>query len=268
MRNWEPTQLRTGWGVAPITSQKASLNPKKNKITLNNVRRGRYRAANDYSVRWDTLTVDLEDLIGADFILTRFGSLTAPGHVMVSFAFKNTSELGASTKQSIQRIVISAEIRRERGEHFSIIKGLFRNYELMYVFGDEPDLIKLRTNIHQDKTYLFPVHADIERIRSYFLSMIDRANALRTKPEFYNTLLNSCSTNLAKHLADIGSHEVAHHFRVMLAGHSAKLAYQLGLLGTSSSYEALESTHLINPDGPITSPDDKFSTAIRLTSRQ
>ena len=261
-RSWVASQVNAGWGS--IADNQV--------VTLHNVRRFRYQSAGIAAAeQWGTEKVDTANLIGADFILTRFGSMTAPGHVMVSFAF--TSKLNPT---AIKRIVISAEIRKEIGEAFSAIKGMFRNYEIIYVFGDELDLIKLRTNIHKDKTYLFPIHADIKQIRAYFLRMVERAGRLRAQPEFYHTLLNSCSTSLAKHLADVSAHKLARHIRVMLPGHSPKLLSKLGLTdfdaakeGTEENdktYDEWEAAHLINPNGELNVADDLFSNTIRQRS--
>jgi len=39
----------------------------------------------------------------------------------------------------------SVEVRREVGETYSPLKGVYRNYELTHVIGDERDLIGVRT---------------------------------------------------------------------------------------------------------------------------
>ena len=47
-------------------------------------------------------------------------------------------------------MAVSVEIRKEKGESFSPWRGLLREYELMYVVGDERDVIRLRTNYRRD----------------------------------------------------------------------------------------------------------------------
>jgi hypothetical protein len=73
----------------------------------------------------------------------------------------------------------------------------------MYVIGDERDLVKLRTNYRRDRVYLYPIRTTRERKVTMFLSMLRRANLLRAHPEFYNTLTNTCTTNLVEHVNTI-----------------------------------------------------------------
>ena len=53
----------------------------------------------------------------------------------MSFIFDNAPPLS-----------ISIETRPEVGEDFAPIASLFKQFELIYVVGDERDLVRLRTN--------------------------------------------------------------------------------------------------------------------------
>ena len=55
-------------------------------------------------------------------------------HTMLSFGFED----GAP-------VCFSIETRNEIGEEYSALRGLFKNYELVYAGGDERDLVGLRT---------------------------------------------------------------------------------------------------------------------------
>jgi hypothetical protein len=96
-----------------------------------------------------------------------------------------------------QYVAISVEARREPGETYGPLTGMFKQFELIYVVGDERDLIGSRA-VHGDyDVYLYPIRTTRERIRTLFLEMLARSNALATKPEFYNTLTNNCTSNVA-----------------------------------------------------------------------
>jgi hypothetical protein len=114
-----------------------------------------------------------------------FSGIPGSAHTLLSFEFENDIF-----------VAISVEIRKEKGESYHPAKGLFDQYELMYVIGDEKDLIKLRANYRKDTVFLYPIKAEVEDIRSLFLDMIARTNKLKEKPEFYNTLTNTCTTNI------------------------------------------------------------------------
>ncbi|NQT14268.1 MAG: DUF4105 domain-containing protein, partial [Planctomycetes bacterium] len=99
-----------------------------NRVTVHNIRNCDYRTADDYTVRYYDKTFDLEKLESVDFIVVPF--LASPGlaHVMMSFGFKRDDYLG-----------LSVEIRREEGEKYFPLNGVLRQFELIYVIGDERD---------------------------------------------------------------------------------------------------------------------------------
>ena len=132
---------------------------------------------------------DLGQLRDVWFIVEHFGDWKGPAHTFLSFDFGNQGY-----------VAVSVEIRKEKGESFSALKGLFKRYEVMYVIGDENDLIKLRTNFRHDPVYLYRTRTSTENKRALFIQMIERANQLQSHPEFYNTLTNTCTTNIVNHI--------------------------------------------------------------------
>ena len=71
---------------------------------------------------------------------------------------------------------VSVEIRKEQGESYSPLRGLFRQYELMYVIADERDVLQLRTNYRKDSDlYLYEVVAGQEATRAFLVDMMERA---------------------------------------------------------------------------------------------
>jgi Domain of unknown function (DUF4105) len=68
---------------------------------------------------------------------------------MLSFSFSGGKNL-----------VISPEIRKERGESFDGIRGLLNQYELVYILATEDDAIRLRTNIRKNAVYMYPIHIE------------------------------------------------------------------------------------------------------------
>jgi hypothetical protein len=144
-----------------------------------------------------------------------------PAHTMVSFGFRDGRYLA-----------ISVEIRKEAGEQFSPLRGLFKQYELMYVVADERDVIKLRSNHRRDDVYLYPVRTTAERRRRMLVEMLERANGLAESPEFYNTLFSTCTTNIVRHVNTIAPRRVPLSYKVLLPAYSDELAFDLGLIDT------------------------------------
>jgi hypothetical protein len=160
-------------------------------------------------------------------------------------------------------VAISVEIRKEKGESFSPLKGLMREYEIVYVIGDERDLVKLRTNYRKDSVHLYKINTTRERIEKMFLSMLRRANHLVAQPEFYNTLTNTCTTNLVSHVNEITPRRVPLSADVLLPANADRLAWKLGLIDTSAPLEEVRKRAKINELAARYAEDSEFSRRIR-----
>jgi len=221
------------------------------RVTIRNVRNFEYRSVSDYVPRFEARTYDLRKLDSIWFVVERFPGKEGIAHTFLTYGFGQ------------DYVAISVEIRKERGETYSPIRGLLREYELMYVIADERDVIGLRTNMRRDEVRLYPIRTSRERMRQVFLDMLARANKLRREPEFYNTLTNTCTTNIVRHVNTISPKRVPFSFRVLLPADSDSLAYDLGLIDTTLPLEAARRAYRIDETarrGGIT-PD--FSRRIR-----
>ena len=76
------------------------------------------------------------------------------GHTFLSFIFDNAPPLS-----------ISIETRPEVGEGFEPIASLFKQFELIYVVGDERDLVGVRTNHRRETVYLYRLNTSPENVR-------------------------------------------------------------------------------------------------------
>jgi Domain of unknown function (DUF4105) len=220
-------------------------------VTIRNIRNFTYETVDRYTPAYYDKTFDLRHLESVWFVVEPFGKGGA-AHTFVSFGFGGHDF-----------VAISVEIRKEKGESFSPLRGLLRQYEVMYVIGDERDLIKLRTNYRKDTVYLYPLRATPERMREMFVSMLTRANKLRESPEFYNTLTNTCTTNLVRHVNEIVPGRVPFRPAVLLPGYSDRLAYKLGLIDTALPFDQVRARFRINELAMQHADDPEFSLRIR-----
>lgn len=221
------------------------------RVTVRNIRNFSYETVDRYTPAYYDKTFDLNKLDSAWFFVEPFGKGGA-AHTFVSFGFEDRDF-----------VAISVEIRKEEGESFSVLKGLLRQFEIMYVVGDERDLVKLRTNFRKDPVHVYRIQATPERIRNTFLSMLRRANHLREHPEFYNTATNTCTTNLVRHVNEITPERVPFSPAVLLPAHSDRLAYDLGLIDRSLPFEETRRRALINEAAAKFADDPEFSRRIR-----
>ncbi|MDP6234158.1 MAG: DUF4105 domain-containing protein, partial [Candidatus Poseidoniaceae archaeon] len=83
--------------------------------------------------------------------------------------------------------------------------GLGRSFELMYVWATEADAIGVRARCRtRSITHLLEGRVLREESKpALFESYLKRTNALAEKPEWYNTITNTCTTNLVQHINDI-----------------------------------------------------------------
>ena len=220
-------------------------------VTIKNIRNFHYETTDTYTPAYYDKTFDLRELDSAWFFVEPFGKGGA-AHTFVSFGFRDRDF-----------VAISVEIRKEKGESFNPLLGLLRRYEVMYVIGDERDLVKLRTNYRNDAVHLYRIRTTPERMRAMFLAMVQRANRLHDHPEFYNTLTNTCTTNLVRHVNQITPKRIPLRASVLLPATSDELAYELGLIDTSTSFEETKRRALINPSARRFADDPEFSRKIR-----
>jgi len=193
-------------------------------VTVHNIRNCDYRTADDYDVRYYDKTFDLDELESVDFIVVPF--LASPGlaHVMVSFGFEGEQYVG-----------LSVEIRREKGERYMPLYGVLRQFELIYVIGDERDLIKQCTDVHLNGVYVYRSKLTPEEARAMFVDVLRRANRLANRPEFYNTFTNNCTTNIVRHVNALGTRKLPYNYQVVFPGHFDELLYEKGLIPSDVS---------------------------------
>ncbi|MBW3565719.1 MAG: DUF4105 domain-containing protein [Acidobacteria bacterium] len=221
-------------------------------VTIRNIRNFRYRSETDFEPAWYDATFDLRELENVWFVVEPFGSWRGLAHTFVSFGFEDQ-----------KYVAFSVEIRKEKGEAYSPLKGLWRQYELMYVVGDERDLIGLRANHRNNDVYLYPVRTTRRRAQRMFLEMVRRANQLAANPEFYNTITNACTTNLVDHVNLVAPDRIPLRAGVIFPGYSDRLARQLGLIDTELPPDELRARFRINePAGEHAGAED-FSVRIR-----
>ena len=133
----------------------------------------------------------------------------------------------------------------------------------MYIIGDERDLILLRTSIRDVEVYLYPGRAEPGQVQDLLVDMLARVNKLQREPEFYDSLTNNCTTNLVNHVNKLRPGRIPFDVRVLLPGHSDRLAYELGLLDIDGRFEYARENAKVNVLAQLNSDSPEFSKRIR-----
>lgn len=222
------------------------------KVTIRNIRNLDYRTDTDFTLRYYDRTFDLSQLSAVDLI-TVYWMGPSIAHVFLSFVFEDRDYLA-----------VSIELRKKVGDEYSVIRGFFKNYEIIYVVADERDVIRLRTSIRkpEEQTYLYRTRITREDARNLFLAYMKRINRLNRKPKFYNTLTSNCTTNILIHTRGFHT-RIPFSWKLMLSGYVDKFVYELGGLDDSRPFEELKRVSLINERAKAAGDSDDFSHLIR-----
>jgi hypothetical protein len=203
------------------------------RVHITGVRDFDYRGTYDFTPRYEERDVSLSALTSIDFFISYW--MPGPvGHTFLSFNFANAPPL-----------CISIETRPEVGEGFSPIASLFKQFELIYVVGDERDLVRVRTNFRRDDVYMYRIRTSPENARRLFLVYLDRINQLYDRPEFYHLLSNSCTINIVRYARAAGK-KGGFDIRHYLNGLIDSYLYSIGVLDTTLPFRELRRRSLIN----------------------
>jgi hypothetical protein len=221
-----------------------------NQVSIHNIRNCDYRTETDFDVHRYDKTFNLDQLRTVDLYLVTWGSPHI-AHTMVSFGFITGDY-----------VCFSIETRMEKGEGYSAIKGLFRQFELTYIIADERDLIRLRTNYRKDEeVYLYRLQMTPEQGRQLFFDYLRRVNELREHAEWYNALTDNCTTAIRTQRA--AADRAPWNWRMLLNGHLDELLYERGTIVTNLQFTELKQLSRINPQARAADKAVDFSQQIR-----
>ncbi|HEY8154420.1 MAG TPA: DUF4105 domain-containing protein [Myxococcota bacterium] len=241
-RNWQPDVAELPYAIF-----------NGDLVTIHNIRDFDYRTETDYTPHYYDKTFDLRELDEVDLISVYWMG-DAIAHIMLSFGFAGRDY-----------VTVSIETRKEVGESYDTIRGFFRQYELIYIVGDERDLIRLRTNYREnppEDAYLYRATGPSVNARRLFLDYFREINELRDHPAWYNSLTTNCTTNVLRHTkVNPGDH--SYSWKILLSGYAPQYAYEHGRLDTSLPFDELKRRSYIN--GPAQAADQAadFSQRIR-----
>ncbi len=221
-------------------------------VHLTGVRNFDYRTRNDFTVRYEEREVSLSHLVALDFFVSYF-SEGPVAHTFVSFIFDDAPPLS-----------ISIETRPEVGEGFAPIASLFKQFELIYVVGDEHDIVGVRTNHRGEAVYLYRLNTSANDARRLLLIYLARINELAERPEFYHLLTNSCTINIVRY-ANAAGRVGQFDFRHLLNGLIDSYLYHSGRIDTTLPFDELRRRSRINEAAEAADGAPDFSQRIRAS---
>jgi hypothetical protein len=220
-------------------------------VTFHNVRNFDYRTEMDFTPRYEMRRLDLKNLRGLDIFINYWGS-PYMAHPIMSYDFGPDGH-----------VCFSIETRPEKGEGYSAIGGLYRQFELIYVVADERDVIRVRTNYRQgEEAYLYRLNAkNPTKLRNSFLEYVRTVNELAETPRWYNAITNNCTSAIRNQRAS--SERAPWDWRMLVNGYGDEMLYELGGIDRSLPFPELKKLSLINERAKAADKAANFSDMIR-----
>jgi hypothetical protein len=191
-----------------------------NLVAIHKVRNNEYRTRKDFDVHYETRTYDMRQLQSLDLLVNYWG-MAAISHTFLSFGFSDGRYLD-----------VSVEIRPRVGQEYDMFRGFFKQYALIYIWADERDLIRKRTNYQGEDVYLYRYKIKPDDIRKLFIQMLKSTDQLYTHDEFYNTMTQSCTSAIDDDVNKSGIYKIHFYQRHLLTGDIDRRLYHYGVLET------------------------------------
>ena len=237
-------------------SRNAFVDFEEDIVKIKNIRDFNWRSTRDFDERWIDQEYDLREVTGIWLTLEYFDPKRRQmAHTILSFEFSDN-----------RRLACSIEVRREEGERYNPIQGLFRQYELIYVWGTERDIIGVRTRCRKNSvTHLFKAVVLGEgNERRMLESYLTRTNNLVKQPEWYNTITNTCTTNIVRHVNEVYPGRVPRAISILMPGLSPKMLERANLIEMKGTLQQTLEASIIDSKADEWNGDDDFGEIIRM----
>ena len=250
-----PASLDRDWITVHAVTPQVTFHG--NSVVVDGVRNFRFFVDQPPVGGFETRTYDLSRLESLWYGLSVFhpDGWRGPAHGLFSFGFDDGTY-----------VAVSVEARKEKGESYGVYRGLLRSFELIYIVGDERDLLLDRAVSRPDDVYLFPIEAPVEGIRDLLVSLLREADRLGCDPAWYNTLTDNCTSRLRDHVNDVAPGLVPPTWRVVLPGYTDELMISLGRLRGDDDLARARERWRINDRARAAGDTPDFSRAIRETT--
>jgi hypothetical protein len=157
--------------------------------------------------------VRLSQLTGIDMAIDYWGS-PYMAHPIVSFQFADAPPL-----------CFSIETRKKKGQSYSAIGGLYRQFELVYIVADERDVIRVRTNYRKgEDIYLYRLTLSPEKARERFHEYLVTLNRINEHPRWYNAITTNCTTSIRSQHP--GHERMPWDWRILVNGKGDEMMYE------------------------------------------
>jgi hypothetical protein len=130
------------------------------------------------------------------------------------------------------------------------------------VVADERDVVGVRTNHRDEQVYLYRLKGTPALARALLLDYVDTINGLSVRPEFYNALVENCTTSIHRHIVRVNP-GASFDWRLLANGYLDRSLYERQIIDTRLPFDELRMLSHINAKAKAADRDPAFSQRIR-----
>ena len=240
-RDWQPDVAKLAWAET-----------RGDLLTFHNVRNTDYRSETDFTTRYD-------DRVYRPVEAPR----RRPVHVLSGLCLPSRTRFSAR---------ISTVLLRSR----SLSRPASRKGRNTPRSRDSSDITRSSTspptsvtsygcaaNYRGEQVYLYRLKATPEEARAVLMDYVATMNALVKAPEFYNALLDNCTTSIRHHVTNVDANAPPVDWRLLANGYGDQMLYERGSIDTRLPFAELRERSHINARARAFDQDSGFSEGIR-----
>lgn len=222
-------------------------------VTIHNVRDASYPELGVSEPQYIDRTIDLSKVRGLD-LMNSYWSNDYVAHPMFSWRFEDGKSF-----------TISVENRNVKGQAYSVLGGLYKQFEVIYVVSTDRDAILRRTtyNSNDDHIYMYMLDVTAVEARELLVEMLNKVNELYREPAWYNSILNNCTTTIHAHLTATQDFPMPWNWGILFPGLYCKSIYNHGGMVSDLPYEELWKRGQLNQAADRIGRTDDFWMQIR-----
>jgi hypothetical protein len=248
---WWPAP--SNWDWQPDCSRAPEVSRAEGLVTVHGVRDFRWRSDTDFDARWEDRTYDPARLRRCDLFMSYWGP-TEICHLILSFGFERPDG-------TMDFVAVSIEARRRVGQTYDALASAFRQFGLVYVWADERDVLRVRTDVRGEHVHRYRLEMPADRMRDLFDRYVAATQRLRSRPAWYNAITENCSVGIMR-TAWGNAVPLFVPVQALLNGSLDRHAWDQGALDRSVPFEVLRARSDVTAAARGASAAD-FSQAIR-----
>jgi hypothetical protein len=208
----------------------------------------------DFKEHWETRDVHISHIVSMDWFIS-YWKIGPVAHTFVSF----------NCDDGRPPVCISIEARPEIDEGFEPLASNFKQFELIYIIGDERDIVRVRTNYRDEHMFMYPIRATPQNVRDLFRIYLKRVNEIYERPEWYHLLSNNCTLNILRYGRTAGVWGDRFDHRHLFNGLVDRYLFGAGVIDTDLSFDELRERSHINEAAIAADNSPDFSAKIRAS---